>query len=117
MLSAFSVCTIHASLTWPLPTTAGSFVVNVPGHHQQDLTVTFGSRCGDRFAAAIGLAGRSGHPADRVRAYLGAPRPSGSCTLEAGHCVVIGRVTTLGEPSDLQPLLSRRMPFHWRHCL
>lgn len=100
-------CPGKSSRTWPLIERAGTFCVNVLAHDQRDVSMVFGRAGADKFAAV-----------DWSPAPSGAPVLVGAlawidCTVErvvdgGDHHIVIGRVTSLGEPAPGRPLLFYR---------
>src|SRR5712691_6295329 len=90
-------CPGKSSRTWPQIEAAGSFCVNVLAHDQRDVSMVFGRAGSDKFAAVDWSPAPSGAPKlDEVLAWI-------DCSLESvvdggDHHIVIGRVTTLGEP-------------------
>ncbi|WP_373320376.1 3-hydroxy-9,10-secoandrosta-1,3,5(10)-triene-9,17-dione monooxygenase reductase subunit [Virgisporangium aurantiacum] len=83
---------------------AGHFCVNVLAEDQRDVSRTFGTRGGDKFAGVAWTPCPSGAPVlDGVLAWA-------DCRVEAvheagDHRVVIGLVTELGPVRDARPLL------------
>ncbi|MDT4925492.1 MAG: 3-hydroxy-9,10-secoandrosta,3,5(10)-triene-9,17-dione monooxygenase reductase component [Pseudonocardiales bacterium] len=101
-------CPGKSSRTWPLIEAAGSFCVNVLAHDQRDVSMVFGRAGSDKFAAVDWTPAPSGAPKlDGVLSWI-------DCSIESvvdggDHHIVIGRVTTLGEPAeDGRPLLFYR---------
>ena len=100
-------CPGKGSRTWPLIESAGSFCVNLLNHEQRDVSMVFGKAGEDKFAAVDWMPAPSGAPAlSGVLGWI-------DCTVESvvdggDHHIVIGRVTTLSEPSSGRPLLFYR---------
>jgi 3-hydroxy-9,10-secoandrosta-1,3,5(10)-triene-9,17-dione monooxygenase reductase component len=97
-------CPAKSSRTWPVIERAERFAVNVLAEGQHEVSATFGARGVDKFADIEWTCAPSGAP------VLTGALTWIDCELEdvheAGdHYVVVGRVTTLGEPSDGRPLL------------
>jgi 3-hydroxy-9,10-secoandrosta-1,3,5(10)-triene-9,17-dione monooxygenase reductase component len=105
-----AVAPARTSTSWPRIARAGSFCVNVLGHHQQEICEGFAVSGGDKFA------GIDWHPAPAT----GAPVIEGSlawvdCEVElvhdAGdHELIIGKVLDLGS-GEGSPLLFYRKRF------
>lgn len=97
-------CPAKQSRTWPLIEASGAFCVNVLAHDQRGVSQSFGTAGEDKFAAVDWDPAPSGSPALRgVLAWI-------DCTIESvvdagDHWIVIGRVTTLGDPVPDRPLL------------
>lgn len=100
-------CPAKSSRTWAVLAESGRFAVNVLAEHQQEVSATFGARGDDKFASVDWTPAPSGSP------LLAGALTWIDCALEAvheagDHYVVVGRVTALGEPSDVRPLLFHR---------
>ena len=100
-------CPAKTSRTWPVLAAAGRFAVNVLAEHQQEISAVFGARSDDKFASISWTPAPSGSPLIAgaltwIDCSLGAVHEAGD------HYVVIGRVTALGEVSDVRPLLFHR---------
>ncbi|WAL67573.1 flavin reductase family protein [Amycolatopsis cynarae] len=100
-------CPGKNSRTWPVVERTGRFAVNVLGEQQREVSAIFGSRGADKFGAVEWAPAPSGAP------VLAGALTWMDCTLDAvheagDHYVVVGRVTTLGEPTGGRPLLFYR---------
>jgi 3-hydroxy-9,10-secoandrosta-1,3,5(10)-triene-9,17-dione monooxygenase reductase component len=97
-------CPGRLSRTWPAIRDTGRFCVNVLADGQRELCATFGRPGADKFAGVTWTRSPGGAPVlPDVLAWL-------DCEVEAvhdagDHHVVVGRVTTLGEPRTTRPLL------------
>lgn len=100
-------CPGKASRAWPAIEAAGTFCVNVLAHDQQAVSAVFGRAGEDKFSTVGWSPAPSGAPVlDGVLAWI-------DCAIErvedgGDHHLVIGRVTTLGEPREQRPLLFYR---------
>jgi 3-hydroxy-9,10-secoandrosta-1,3,5(10)-triene-9,17-dione monooxygenase reductase component len=97
-------CPSLSSGTWRRIEQSGHFCVNVLAEDQRDLSRVFGTRGAARFAGVTWKTARSGAP------ILDGALTWADCRIEAvhpggDHCIVIGRVTELGEVRDVRPLL------------
>ncbi|WP_406691772.1 flavin reductase family protein [Saccharopolyspora sp. ID03-671] len=97
-------CPGRASRTWPLIERAGHFCVNVLSAEQREVSAVFGRRGEDKFANLTWAPAPSGAPIlDGALTWLDCEVDN---VLDGGdHHIVVGRVHTLGEPADEDPLL------------
>jgi 3-hydroxy-9,10-secoandrosta-1,3,5(10)-triene-9,17-dione monooxygenase reductase component len=97
-------CPSKNSRTWPVLRQVARFAVNVLSEGQHDVSAIFGSRGADKFRSVDWTPAPSGSPVlDGALTWV-------DCELDAvheagDHYVVVGRVTTLGDPSGGRPLL------------
>lgn len=100
-------CPARPSRTWPVIGRVGRFAVNVLAENQREISAVFGARGADKFSSLGWTPRLSGSPLlDGALTWV-------ECELravhEAGdHYVVVGKVTSLGEPSEDRPLLFYR---------
>ncbi|MGP4019629.1 3-hydroxy-9,10-secoandrosta-1,3,5(10)-triene-9,17-dione monooxygenase reductase subunit [Saccharopolyspora sp. 5N708] len=97
-------CPSRTSRTWPVLERTGRFCVNVLAQSQQAVSTTFGRSGADKFA------GLAWHPAPSGAPILDGALTWIDCRVEAvheagDHHIVTGRVETLGNPTNDQPLL------------
>ena len=100
-------CPAKVSRAWPIIEAAGHFCVNVLAHDQRDVSMVFGRAGSDKFSNVEWSPAPSGSP------MLPGALTWVDCALESvtdggDHNIVVGRVTSLGEPVSDRPLLFYR---------
>ncbi|MFE3190393.1 flavin reductase family protein [Nocardia sp. NPDC059240] len=100
----------RTSSTWPKIRAAGRFCVNILADHQDEICRQLGRPGPDKFAGVDWTASANGSP------LLTGSMASIDCELHdevdgGDHTIVIGRVTSLNEHSEANPLLFYRAGF------
>jgi 3-hydroxy-9,10-secoandrosta-1,3,5(10)-triene-9,17-dione monooxygenase reductase component len=104
-------CAGVESETWPLIRAAGSFCVNVLGHHQRQLAVGFARKGSDRYEG-VELVAREGGPPRLAGAIahidcrIAAEHPGGD------HTIVVGEVVELAVADADAAALERPLIFY-----
>jgi 3-hydroxy-9,10-secoandrosta-1,3,5(10)-triene-9,17-dione monooxygenase reductase component len=97
-------CPQRTSRSWAAIASSGRFCVNVLAESQRDVSAVFGTAGADKFSCVGWSSSPSGSPVlDGALTWVDC---SVTAVHEAGdHYVVIGQVTSLGEPRVERPLL------------